>query len=203
MRFPQGASWPVRRPTGSFKMMAVCALAAGLALAACTMEPTANEPVQPLSAEATTTAPLSTSGSGSLTQVGTTQMPPSPTTPADPGLQDLIDKAIADLAQRLSISATQIKLVDATPVVWSDSSLGCPQPGMAYIQVPEDGLLIRLQVTDQIYPYHSGGFRDPFLCEQVYKDPNAPSQIDFFNLTPSKPGTSSTPDNSIPPGGDN
>lgn len=124
------------------------------------------------------------------------------TRPFDPGVQDLIDKAIADLSERLSIPASEITVLDVTPVVWSDSSLGCPQPGMAYIQVPEDGLLIRLQVGDQIYPYHSGGLRDPFLCEIVYKDPNKPPQIDFFNLTP--PGTGSgTPDNSIPPGGDN
>src|SRR5215207_6325507 len=76
---------------------------------------------------------------------GENHMTPSVPTPADPGLQNLIDKAIADLAQRLAISATQIKLVDATPVVWPDTSLGCPQPGMEYLQVPEDGLLVRLQ----------------------------------------------------------
>jgi len=129
----------------------------------------------------------------------TPQMPTSIPTPADTGLQNLIEKAKTDLAQRLAISVHEIILLEATSVVWPDASLGCPQPGMAYIQVPEDGLLIRLQVGDQIYPYHSGGFRDPFLCEQIYKDPNPPPKIDFFNLTPSG---STTPDNSIPPGED-
>lgn len=152
--------------------------------------------------ESVSTPPLSTPIAGLFIQGAVTTMPPSSTVPADAGLQDLINKAIADLAQRLSISETQIKLLDYTAVVWSDSSLGCPQPGMAYIQVPEDGLLIRLQVGDQIYLYHSGGFRDPFLCEQVYKDPNSPPKIDFFNLTPSGNNTPPTPDNSIPPGGD-
>ena len=122
-------------------------------------------------------------------------------TPDDAGIQALIEKSKADLAQRLSITVNEIIVLEVTSVVWPDSSLGCPQPGMVYIQVPEDGLLIRLQVGDQIYPYHSGGFRDPFLCEQIYKDPNPPPKIDFFNLT--TPGTSSgTPDNSIPPGED-
>ena len=121
--------------------------------------------------------------------------------PADAGLQNLIEKAKADLAQRLKISVNEITLVEATSVVWPDASLGCPQPGMAYIQVPEDGLLIKLQVGDQAYSYHSGGFRDPFLCETVYKDPNPPPKIDFFNLTRPAP-SSGTPDNSIPPGGD-
>lgn len=133
---------------------------------------------------------------------GETQM--SPSLPADAGLQNLIDKTIADLANRLSISAAQVTLLEATAVVWPDSSLGCPQPGMMYLQVPEDGLLIRLQAGDQVYEYHSGGIREPFLCEKSGKDPNPPPQIDIFNLTPSSPkstpDSSITPDNSIPPG---
>lgn len=131
-------------------------------------------------------------------------MTPSMPTPADSGLQNLVDKAVSDLAQRLSIPATQIQLVEATPVVWPDSSLGCPQPGMEYLQVPEDGLLIRLQAGNQTYEYHSGGIRDPFLCEKTGKDPNPPPQIDIFNLTPSQPKSTPdlapTPDNGIPPG---
>src|SRR5215207_3159112 len=112
------------------------------------------------------------------------QMPSSIPMPDDAGLRNLIEKAKADLAGRLSISVDEINLIEATSVVWPDASLGCPQPGMAYIQVPEDGLLIRLQAGDQIYPYHSGGFREPFLCEAIFKDPGKPPQIDFFNLTP-------------------
>ena|SRR5688572_13660014 len=69
-----------------------------------------------------------------------TQMPTSIPTPADAGLQNLIEKAKTDLAQRLAISVHEIILLEATSVVWPDASLGCPQPGMAYIQVPEDGL---------------------------------------------------------------
>lgn len=133
-------------------------------------------------------------------------MPASSTaTPGDPGFQLLIDQAIMDLSQRLSIPAGQIRLVEATAVVWPDSSLGCPQPGMAYLQVPEDGALIVLQVAETFYEYHNGGNRGLFLCEKVGKDPNAPPKLDLFNLTPSKsnPGAPpSTPDNSIPPGGD-
>jgi hypothetical protein len=128
----------------------------------------------------------------------------TPSLPADAGLQDLIDKAIANLAKRLSVSTADIIVLEATAVVWPDASLGCPQPGMAYIQVPEDGLLIRLQAGGQIYEYHSGGIRDPFLCEKTAKDPDPPAQIDIFNLTPSgpksTPDTSITPENGIPPG---
>jgi hypothetical protein len=132
---------------------------------------------------------------------GDAQMTQSLPTPADAGLQNLIDKAVVDLAQRLSIPITQITLMEARLVVWPDSSLGCPQPGMAYMQVQVDGLLIRLQAGEQIYEYHSGRTRDPFLCTKTVKDPNPP-QIDILDLTPksrSTPDSASTSDTSIPP----
>jgi hypothetical protein len=115
-------------------------------------------------------------------------------TPAASGLESIIAKAKEDLAQRLSISVIQISLVEATEVVWPDSSMGCPQPGMLYKQVPQDGALIVLKVDENVYEYHVGGNRGLFLCEKVYKDPNPPPTLDINILTPP------TPDNSIPPG---
>jgi hypothetical protein len=86
-------------------------------------------------------------------------------TPFDPGLQKIIAQAQADLAQRLAIPVDQVEFVEAQSVTWPDNSLGCPQPGMAYLQVQVDGLLIRLRATDRLYEYHGGGNRPPFLCE--------------------------------------
>jgi hypothetical protein len=124
-------------------------------------------------------------------------------TPTDQGLQELIEKAKEELAGRLNIPVSQIVLLDAKAVVWPDASLGCPQPGMAYKQVPEDGALIILQVEGINYRYHNGGSRGLFLCETIYKDPEKPPQIDILNLTPSKSGPdSTTPDQGIPPGED-
>lgn len=119
------------------------------------------------------------------------------------GMESMIEMAKNDLARRLYIPIDEIHLVEARPVVWPDSSLGCPQPGMAYLQVPEDGALIVLQVGNISYKYHNGGNRGLFLCETVSKDPAITPNLDLFNLTPSKsdpPPT--TPDNSIPPGED-
>jgi hypothetical protein len=126
--------------------------------------------------------------------------------PIEFGLEPLITQAKEDLAQRLSIPVDQIVALEAKAVVWPDSSLGCPQPGMKYRQVPMDGALIVLQAQGLDYQYHSGGGRGLFLCEKVYKDPNPPPQIDIANLTPqvldknNPPPT--TPDNGIPPGED-
>ena len=116
-------------------------------------------------------------------------------TPA-PGMETLIDQAKEDLAQRLSIEITEISLVEAREVVWPDASLGCPQPGMKYKQVPEDGALIVLQAQGVKYEYHSGGSRELFLCEMVFKNLEKPPQIDITKHTPP------APDNSIPPGED-
>lgn len=90
-------------------------------------------------------------------------------TPAgrDP-LTDLpqVTMAKEDLAQRLNLAPEAIEVLEVEMKTWSDASMGCPQPGMAYAQVPQDGLLIRLRVEGKDYNYHSGGRRDPFLCEQ-------------------------------------
>jgi hypothetical protein len=105
----------------------------------------------------------------------------------EPGLEDWIRLAQADLAQRLSIPVEQIEVLEAKSVVWPDASLGCPLPDMRYKQVPQDGSLIRLAVEGRVYEYHSGGGRDPFLCEpapQSSKDP-----VPKLDLTP--PGSES------------
>jgi hypothetical protein len=124
-------------------------------------------------------------------------------TPDVSGMKSLIEMARKDLAQRLSVSVGEISLVEAKPVVWPDSSMGCPQPGMAYLQIPEDGVLIVLQFEGVSYEYHNGGSRGLFLCEKTFKDLAPTPKIDIFNLTPSKSNPPpTTPDNSIPPGED-
>lgn len=127
--------------------------------------------------------------------------------PSSSGLESLIEQAKEDLAQRLSIAITQIDLVEAKEVVWPDASLGCPQPGMKYKQVPEDGALIILQAQGTAYEYHNGGSRGLFLCEKALSKPEKPPQIDITNLTPQILDKNAppplTPDQGIPPGEDN
>jgi hypothetical protein len=108
----------------------------------------------------------------SPTQGEAKQMTPSLPTPEDPGLQSLVEKAKSDLGERLSISLTQINLVEMTEVEWSDSSLGCPQPGMDYLQVITPGYLILLEADAQTYEYHSN--RDTYF---VYCENQSPPLI--------------------------
>ncbi len=86
--------------------------------------------------------------------------------PIDQGLQPAIRTAITDLAGRLGLDEREIEAISAVRVTWPDSSLGCPQPGMSYMQVLTDGSVIELRAAGLIYRYHSGRSRPPFLCDR-------------------------------------
>ncbi len=137
-------------------------------------EPQAGQPV-PTTAQGTgsTTTPVGAS-SGSENS--------HPTTVDDvSGLQPLIDQAVADLAKRLGVDSATVALVRAELVVWPDASLGCPQPGMEYPQVPTDGSLIVLSYGGREYRYHTGGNRYvPFLCETPAAPDKAPPPLDGY-----------------------
>lgn len=93
-----------------------------------------------------------------------TQMTPPAPTPSDAGLQALIEKAKADLAQRLSISINEISLEKATSVVWPNASLGCPQKGMVYAEVLTPGYLIILIADNNEYEYHASRGTEVIYC---------------------------------------
>jgi hypothetical protein len=93
----------------------------------------------------------------------------------DPGLQPWIDEAVADLAGRLGLGADAISVSAAVLVTWPDSSLGCPQPGMEYLQVLTDGAVIELVAGGEIYRYHAGEGSGPFLCATPITTAPAPS----------------------------
>jgi hypothetical protein len=90
--------------------------------------------------------------------------------PSTPRLQGLVEKAKEDLAKRLSIHLTEIVVVEAAEVTWPDSSLGCPQNGMAYAEVLTQGYLIRLEYAKKQYEYHAGKGTEATYCP----NPTAP-----------------------------
>jgi len=90
--------------------------------------------------------------------------PPVPV-PAISDLQPLIEKAKADLAQRLSISASRINTIEAKGVFWPDASLGCPQPDTTFTQVLTPGYLILLESGDNKFEYHADLHNYIFYCE--------------------------------------
>jgi hypothetical protein len=106
----------------------------------------------------------------------------------NPALEPLVQIARQDLADRLGIPVDEIEVLEAEGVVWGDTSMGCPHPDMAYLQVPQDGALIRLSVAGRVYNYHSGGNRPPFLCDQPEVGGKSTPALGEDILTPPSPG---------------
>lgn len=117
--------------------------------------------VQPSPAVTATQPRAATPTQGAKSDMSETPTP----TPSNLEAEPIVLQAKQDLAKQLTISVDQISLVEVQEVTWSDSSLGCPQPGMMYTQALVDGYLIRLRAAGKIYEYHSGGNRPPFLCQ--------------------------------------
>jgi hypothetical protein len=72
----------------------------------------------------------------------------------DPRLIPLMALAKSDLSRRLGVPVGDIVLNSAVSARWRDSSLGCPEPGKAYLDVVTPGYRILLAVGGTTYEYH-------------------------------------------------
>lgn len=84
----------------------------------------------------------------------------------------LTEKVKAHLASRLNINITEIRVIEALAVSWPDTSLGCPQPGLAYAQVITPGYRIILEAKGEQYPYHTDMGGHFLLCMANKSGPN-------------------------------
>src|SRR3954469_5149435 len=73
-----------------------------------------------------------------------------------------------DLAGRLQIDAGKITVVSQKETVWPDGSLGCPQPGMSYIQMQVPGFIIEFSAAGKRYTYHADQ-RHVMHCDESIK----------------------------------
>lgn len=107
-----------------------------------------------------------------IAPIGKEPIDMTPISPADLPviLQDIAEQAMTKLAEKLSIQKDQISLISVQSVVWSDSSLGCPQPDMNYLMVLTDGYRVVLTVDDEPYYYHANKKGYGIFCE----NPNPP-----------------------------
>ena len=79
----------------------------------------------------------------------------SPTVTVPPEAAPLVAQAQADAATRTSIPANAWTVVVVQPKEWPDASLGCPKPGVMYIQVVTRGYLIILSSGGRTLEYHA------------------------------------------------
>jgi hypothetical protein len=84
---------------------------------------------------------------------------------ADPKTR-MIERATADLANRLALSIDSITLKQVDAVTWRDGALGCPSPDGMYTQALVEGFRLVLSDGETDYHYHAGATGDPFLCPE-------------------------------------
>lgn len=74
--------------------------------------------------------------------------------------------AIDALAAELGITKDRVFVDTVRAVEWRDSSLGCPKPGVAYLDVIASGHRVLLRVDRQVHVVHEAGNR-AFVCVQT------------------------------------
>ena len=88
-----------------------------------------------------------------------------PTTVAHDAASDpAVERAVSAEAERSGVDASAVRVTGYAVVTWSDGSLGCPQPGMAYTQALVPGRQLVLTVDGQQRSYHAAASGDFFYC---------------------------------------
>ena len=139
-----------------FWILSMMAILTGILLACQSVTPSA-APVESAIPQVNTPENLpESSGTQELVSTSTledTEMS-APITP-DASANQVVNLVKQHLARQLGISVDQITLSDIKPVVWRDAGLGCPKPGVDYIQVETPGYRIVLEAQGQTYNYHT------------------------------------------------
>lgn len=86
------------------------------------------------------------------------------------GMQQMLDLAMERLAADQGVAKSDVAVITSEPATWSDSSLGCPQPGVDYLQVITEGYRFVLEVNTQQYEVHTDTDRSVVFCPNVLPD---------------------------------
>jgi hypothetical protein len=158
----------VRMGEAARRLIGILGLGAALALAACSAGTASQVDTRRDATPTATTAPTATApATASAT-------PPAPASPAwtrgsatarGTAMSDypmVVRLAAQSLAAELGTPADQVAVMQVEPRDWPDSSLGCPQPGMGYLQVITPGYRVILAAGGRQYEYHTNN-REHFV----------------------------------------
>ncbi|MEJ7654328.1 MAG: hypothetical protein WKH64_13890, partial [Chloroflexia bacterium] len=67
-------------------------------------------------------------------------------------------------AQEANVDMNQTNVASVEPRDWNDSSLGCPQPGMSYLQVITPGYLVIVGAGGRTYEVHTDAGKRAVVC---------------------------------------
>lgn len=106
----------------------------------------------------------------SSTGAPTTQ-PLQPVTSEPMSLQSTaIERATADLSERLGVDVSAISVIEFRTVRWPDGALGCPREGEVYTQAIVEGGQVLLDFDGRIFDYRSDAAGNVELCPSEEKD---------------------------------
>src|SRR6476646_6021309 len=77
--------------------------------------------------------------------------------------QAILDPILNE-ATLAKVSREQLVIVRAQSVIWSDGSLGCPEPGMMYTQILVNGYWVVIEAAGQKYDFRAGSAGNFRLC---------------------------------------
>jgi hypothetical protein len=95
---------------------------------------------------------------------------PEPTMPTADISEEGLAALVARAADDAGVAIDEVRIVTAEEVTWSDGSLGCPQPGMAYTQALVAGYRVVLEIGGDELNFHAAQGGEFFFCE----DPHPP-----------------------------
>lgn len=76
----------------------------------------------------------------------------------------LLEKVLADAANRTGAPFSSIETVSTEKIVWNDGSLGCPQPDRMYTQALVPGYRIQVRGAGVLLAYHAAEAGQFVLC---------------------------------------
>jgi len=78
--------------------------------------------------------------------------------------QGILDPILKEAAALAKVSHEQLVIVRAQSVIWSDGSLGCPEPGMMYTQALVNGYWVIIEAGGKKYDFRVGSGGSFRLC---------------------------------------
>lgn len=95
---------------------------------------------------------------------------PAATMPTADISEDAIAALVVMAAEDADATIDEVRVVSAEEVTWSDGSLGCPQPGMAYTQALVPGYRVVLEIDGKELYFHAAQGGEFRICD----DPQPP-----------------------------
>lgn len=81
--------------------------------------------------------------------------------------EEIMTAVLEDLSTTQNMLRDAMTVIRAEAIIWSDGSLGCPQPGEVYTQATVPGYWIVLEANGRTYDYRAAENGAFILCENA------------------------------------